>query len=250
MPGTNAKHAYDEIAVDYQESKQLSFREHVEAFTLFKLLGDLGGKRVLDLACGDGHYTRLIKQAGADDVLGIDISHEMIALALEAEVGQPLGCRYVRADAAKLDFHADFDLVHAAYLFNYARDEEELRRFCRVAFDALKPGARVVGFNDNPHTDPNQAPSFAPYGFEKRCSAPRREGDPIIYAIHRPDGTSFEITNYYWSPDTYARAFEAAGFADFAWEGPFLGPGQRDNPFWGDFMRHAPLIGFGARRPL
>ena len=30
---------------------------------------------VLDLACGDGFYTRLLKEAGARELTGVDISH-------------------------------------------------------------------------------------------------------------------------------------------------------------------------------
>ncbi|MXY55621.1 MAG: class I SAM-dependent methyltransferase, partial [Gammaproteobacteria bacterium] len=72
---------YDAIARGYQESKRLPFREHIERHTLFQLLGDVAGKTVLDLACGDGFYTRLLRQAGASQVTGVDISRAMIELA-------------------------------------------------------------------------------------------------------------------------------------------------------------------------
>ena len=74
---------YDAIAGEYQESKRLSFREHVERYTLFETLGDVRGKTVLDLACGEGFYTRLLRQAGASEVTGVDISAAMIELAEE-----------------------------------------------------------------------------------------------------------------------------------------------------------------------
>ena len=83
---------YDAIAAEYQESKHLSFREHIERYTLFEMLGDIGGKTVLDLACGEGFYTRLLKQAGASEVTGVDISAAMIELAEEQERRRPLGC--------------------------------------------------------------------------------------------------------------------------------------------------------------
>jgi hypothetical protein len=60
---------YDHCADGYVASKKDSFRVDVEYFTflhrmLLPALGKenikelLAGKRVLDLACGDGHYTR------------------------------------------------------------------------------------------------------------------------------------------------------------------------------------------------
>jgi ubiquinone/menaquinone biosynthesis C-methylase UbiE len=84
---------YDEIAHEYRDSKLLPFRDYAESFSLFRLIGKLDGRTVLDLACGEGHYTRRLKQAGAARVLGIDISPEMIKLA-ESEKATPLGCQY------------------------------------------------------------------------------------------------------------------------------------------------------------
>src|SRR5207244_1705305 len=65
---------YDEIAAQYQMAKRQPWRMHVEHFTFFELLGDLRGKSVLDLACGEGFVTRFLKLAGAARVLGVDLS--------------------------------------------------------------------------------------------------------------------------------------------------------------------------------
>ena len=49
---------YDPIAEQYKRAKLQPWRTHVESFTLMNLLGDLSGKSVVDVACGDGYYTR------------------------------------------------------------------------------------------------------------------------------------------------------------------------------------------------
>ena len=72
---------YDAIAEAYQDSKQLPFRKAIERYTLFDALGNIDGMKVLDLACGEGFYTRLLKRAGAAAVTGVDVSAEMIRLA-------------------------------------------------------------------------------------------------------------------------------------------------------------------------
>ena len=88
-------HEYDGIAEAYRDSKQLSFRKYIEEYTFFEILGDIRGATVLDLACGEGFYTRKVKQAGAAEVTGVDLSEEMINLADEEEGIRPLGCFYV-----------------------------------------------------------------------------------------------------------------------------------------------------------
>ena len=59
---------YDGIAREYQATKTTPLRHYIEAFTFFDLLGSLTDQRVLDLACGEGFYTRMIAAAGAADV--------------------------------------------------------------------------------------------------------------------------------------------------------------------------------------
>ena len=56
------QHVYDSIAESYRDSKQLPFRYVVERYTLFQTLGDLRNRTVLDLACGEGFYTRQFMQ--------------------------------------------------------------------------------------------------------------------------------------------------------------------------------------------
>ena len=74
---------YDKFARQYKASKRLPFREYIEWYSYNELLGDVSQRSVLDLACGEGYYTRRIKQKGADKVVGVDISGKMIRLAKE-----------------------------------------------------------------------------------------------------------------------------------------------------------------------
>jgi SAM-dependent methyltransferase len=85
---------YDEIAEQYKETTQLEiFR--IISHTMSHWIGDVTGRSMLDLACGEGGGTRTIKQAGAGRVVGVDVSEEMIRLAREAEAKQPLGIEYL-----------------------------------------------------------------------------------------------------------------------------------------------------------
>ena len=238
---------YDLIAGGYRDSKRLPFRDHVELYTLFRTLGDVPGIGVLDLACGDGFYTRLLKEAGASSVTGVDLSSEMIRLAQESERRRPLGCSYVQADAADFRPVEPVDLVVAAYLLNYARTRAELVRFCRACRDSLRPGGRFVGMNDNPLGPPAGSACYLKYGFDRQCDhLPPPDGEPIRYTFPAADGSSFGFTNYHHAPSTYQTAFREAGFRRFRWVPVALDPSQAANPFWDDFMRSPPIIGFVA----
>ena len=239
---------YDEIARDYRESKRLPFREHVERHTLFKLLGDVRGATVLDLACGDGFYTRLLMEAGAREVIGVDISQAMIELAEKQERQHPLGCRYVHADVAEFEPAEPVDLVVAAYLLNYARTPGELLRFCRVCHDALKPGGRFVGLNNNVRNVAAMSGSSRKYGLERSWDRPLAEGDVIRYAMFSAEGERFGFDNYYLKPETHTAAFERTGFRDFRWIDMTLHPSEANNPFWDEFIANPPIVAFEAER--
>ncbi len=239
---------YDHIAVEYQDSKQLPFRKYIETYSLFQMAGDINGLRVLDLACGEGFYTRKLKQAGATEVLGVDISSGMIELAETIEEDRPLGCRYQVHDVATMPSTGTFDLVVAMYLLNYAKTKEGLLAFCEAAYRQLDQGGRFVGFNDNVFNEVSKYGTYARYGFTKQCNFDRQEGDAIRYTFFNQNGSFFQFNNYYLRPATYEEAFREAGFVNFKWVAPMLVPAQKENPHWDHFMKHPPMIGFTAEK--
>lgn len=93
---------FNQISIEYQLSKLQPWRKHVEAYTFFTLLGDVSNPSVLDLACGDGFYTRQLKFRGATKVVGVDVSEKMVELAEKAEEKNPLGIDYIVQDVIGL----------------------------------------------------------------------------------------------------------------------------------------------------
>ena len=81
---------YDPIAEQYKRSKQQPWRTFIECFTLMELIGDPRGMAVLDVACGEGFYTRMLRQRGAARVTGIDLSRGMVDLARRQEAQHDL----------------------------------------------------------------------------------------------------------------------------------------------------------------
>jgi ubiquinone/menaquinone biosynthesis C-methylase UbiE len=95
---------YDVIAEQYKRSKQVPWRYYIEQYSLCEVAGNVSGVWVLDLACGEGHYTRIFKSMGASQVVGLDRSPKMIELASAAERGEPLGVSYLVGDARSIHF--------------------------------------------------------------------------------------------------------------------------------------------------
>ena len=238
---------YDSIAADYQQTKNTPLRRHVEAWSFAKMLGAVKGLRVLDLACGEGYYTRRIQQAGAKEVVGVDISAEMINLAEEQEHRDALGISYHCADATHLPEQGKFDLVSAAYLLHYARNTDELQSMCKQIALQLKPGGRFVAINENPAQE-NFA-GYSQYGFNKSIEDSLREGRAIQYSM-LSGRQLIRFEAYYYSSSFYEAALTAAGFSDIEWVPLEVSPDGVDalgEQYWAEYLSNPPVTGLTCR---
>jgi toxoflavin synthase len=231
---------YDTIAFDYQEIAAASPMREPEWYSLRLRLGDLTGLSVLDLACGDGQSTRLLKRWGAARVVGVDVSEQMIGLARQQEQAQPLGIEYRVADVATLGRIGEFDRVSAAYLLHYAPDREQLRQMVQTVYDNLKPGQRFVANVPNVLQPSHLIADHPKLGFNIRLA------DEMLHEGARLRATLFLGENtvefdFFWLPwEAYEEAFRTVGFR--AWKAePFLIPPdseqRRGKGFWDEYLR-------------
>ena len=221
----------------------MMWRHCIEQYSLLQLVGDISGKVVMDLACGEGFYTRLLKALGASRVLGVDLSAKMIELALQREQADALGIEYVIADARNMLLPERFDVIVAAYLLNYAQTREELLLMCHSISYHLKPGGRFVTVNNNPSQQVSNFWATRKYGFVKDADGDIRNGTPIRYTFFLESGV-LEIENYHLDAAIHDWALREAGLSDIRWHAPRLSPDQargRNQEFWRDFLRDPPV---------
>jgi SAM-dependent methyltransferase len=236
---------YDTIAELYKKSKELPKGLNIDVYTYFYLLGELAGKSILDLGCGEGFYTRKFRQKGATRVVGVDVSPKMIELAFHEEAKEPLGIEYIVADVCELGQIGHFDLVVASYLLNHCQTKEQLLLMCQTIYVNLKPSGRFVGINDNVAQSPESYPICEKYGLTKSISESLAEGMPITVTFS-VDGQKFSVYDYYLSRATYEWAFRTAGFKEIRWHKPIVSPeGVQEfgKEFWQDFLDYQPMVG-------
>jgi toxoflavin synthase len=238
--------SYDDIADEYQRSKEAPWRLHVEVPSFMGLVGPIGGRSVLDLACGEGFYTRRLKDAGASRVVGVDSSPAMVSLAQKSDAANREPIEYHCLDVQNLDLGEQFDLVTAAYLLNYAADEGQLTEFCQVVARHLRPGGRFVGINAHP--EPPRG-DYRRYGFDVIVPDELCNGSPITFRNFQ-DGSSFDVTVYHLDRAAHDRSFAAAGLEPPRWLDPQVsaeGAASADSGFWDTFLQHPPVALFEAQ---
>ncbi len=129
----------EEFAGRFKRNEEF-FHKHVINPTLLDLLGDVKGKAALDVACGEGHFSRkLAEQAKGDiQITGIDASKKLIDIAQKKNEPFSHCIRFLLGDASRLDRLSSnsFDVVvcNMALMF-IKRYEETIQEVARV----LKP---------------------------------------------------------------------------------------------------------------
>ena len=108
----------------------------------YHLVGNIKGKRVLDFGCGNGSNSLLLARRGAS-VCGIDISHDLLAIARErlGRADTPLQPLFLVASAHDLPFESEsFDLVFGIAILHHL----DLRLVSAEVHRVLKPGGRAI----------------------------------------------------------------------------------------------------------
>lgn len=117
---------YDKFAKERQEQlKKGEKRPHrfIEKPMMRELLPDLTGKKVLMLGCGTGEESILLREFGATDIVGIDLSEESIRLAKESYPE----CEFVAGDMHSLPFEdSSFDFVYSSLAVHYSENPESV----------------------------------------------------------------------------------------------------------------------------
>ncbi len=200
---------YDAIADWYAESFLTS--SPVQALSvqaLLALAGDLQGRQVCDLACGQGVVTRELARRGAN-VVGIDLSVRLLEVARNYEDAEPLGIVYQEGDAHTLEDIPDaaFDGVvcHLALM-----DIPDLAACFRTVARILRPQGWFVFAITHPcfQTPDSRWTGKAGGTVKREVRGYFREG---FWRSDNPDGVRGKVGAYHRTLTTYFNTLAETG---------------------------------------
>ena len=153
--------------------------ERLERRLIFALAGDVGGRTVLDVGCGDGEFALgLVKRSAI--VTGIDASPAMIDAAKRRAREHGANIVFQVAMAQQLPFPAEqFDIVTAITILCFVEDAtpvfREIARCCG-------PGAALLSANSGNGVRGRRGDAFV-RGSAPRSGAKDGSGRPVNFAI-------------------------------------------------------------------
>ena len=221
------------------------FRRALHFPAVEAVLGDVKGKRILDVGCGDGLFPRLLAQGGAS-VVGYDMSPEKIAEAKAHGDAARLDVTYVAATPHTFSHDGAFDAATSVMVLHYARSVEELAAFFRSASRHLVTGGRFISIVINP--------SFSAFGQDfvvRRFT--RLDGNKILTEFVDPASGRVEMAAeiYQYTRDEYEQAARAGGMKPEEWRQVFATPDAGEHlgaAFWQPCDEHQPFAVFVARK--
>ena len=204
---------YDQAATRWQRGEPVLLSDFTARPFLLEWCEPVRGRTVLDLGCGEGYVARQLKNRGAERLVGLDISEEMIRHAQEREDKEKLGIRFFPGDACDLSMFADesFDLVVAVFLFNYLQREQCSSVMAEVT-RVLRPGGRFVFAVPHPSLA-FLRPEEPPFYFQREGAGYFSGRDRNFEGrIWRRDGESVPVRCVHKTLEDYFGCLRSAGF--------------------------------------
>lgn len=213
-----------------------------EWHALQRMLPDLSGKRVLDIGCGFGWHCAYAAEQGAAQVLGIDLSEKMLAVARERNATPAI--EYRRMAMEDMDFPPEsFDVVLSSLVFHYTPDFEQV---CSLVHRCLGAGGDFVFSVEHP-VFTAQGPQDWCYDAEGRPSHWPVDGY-FLEGGRRALFLGEEVVKYHRTLTTYLNSLLAAGFVLTGVVEPQPAPHLLDVPGMKDELRRPMMLLVSAKR--
>ena len=137
--------AYHELAKSYDRlTNDVDYRATVEFYMQILEREGLKPRTAVDLACGTGSVTAILAEQGMD-ILGVDMSEEMLTVAMEKVMDMEKPPRFICQPLQNLYLPRGVDLaVCALDSLDYITDPKDCARAIARVYKALNPGGIFI----------------------------------------------------------------------------------------------------------
>lgn len=230
---------WNDYAIDYdQKVGETGDLDHKNTLNpkILELLGDVQDKTILDLGCGNGYFSRMLAEKGAN-ITGIDISSDLIEIAIKRTKEQKLDIRYVVSDASDIKAIESnkFDIIVSNMAFMDIENIDDTVKECSrlvenngiLLFSIVNP---LFGIFERQKDEHGHYLKLTKYKTETTITNENRGYNFETVHYHRPIGfyintlarNNFLITNYEEISTKYFKGKEVDDqeFLDFIQEFP------------------------------
>ena len=137
--------AYEGLAESYDRlTNDVDYEATVAFYNAILKRENLHPRTAVDLACGTGSVTAILARQGLD-VTGVDLSEEMLTVAMEKVMDMEVPPRFVCQPLQELHLPRGVDLaVCALDSLDYITDPADCKTAIRRVYRALNPGGIFI----------------------------------------------------------------------------------------------------------
>jgi len=190
--------------IQQARERRMASRDGLLDKPMLEACGDVRGAAILDSGCGEGRFSRILVERGAERVVGIDACEPMIHAARELQSARE---SYRVADAEDLSFLEDRSFDLAISYLNQC-DLFDFKANTREVFRVLKPGGRFVVANVHPMRSAVGTWQTSEDGTKQHVILDHyfEEGERHWQML------GCDLTNFHRTLSTYVRGFHESGF--------------------------------------
>jgi SAM-dependent methyltransferase len=203
------------------------------------MLGEIGGKRILDYGCGSGKFSRRMRDLGAL-VTAVDVSANAIERAKQRD---KTNIDYGAIENDDLSFmnNGSLDEAVATFVFCTMQQDEQVSNITRQIYEKLNPKGYLTILEPHP-----EALGYEFVSMKRERPKEVKSGTPIKVQLTGMD-TSFY--DYWRSIDDYVRILDETGYQVKEIKEPLV-ENCPNETFWKDERIQSPLLIVRAKKVL
>ena len=173
---------------------------------LFKLLGDVDKKDVLEIGCGNGYWLKMLNEKGAR-CTGIDLSENQIKTTKEENLSNQI--KYFVADASeKVNLESNsFDIIFLEHVLLEISDIGKIKQIFNEVYRLLRKNGFLIVSDIHPLAPETK---FDNIEVEKEYSY-FKSGFPFKVISKKPDGSVTKYTDFHWTLEDLANSITGSG---------------------------------------
>lgn len=235
---TNGK-VWNALAEEYDHQYHAVMDWRLGYSVVEDMLGEIGGKRILDYGCGSGKFSRRIRDLGAL-VTAVDVSANAIERAKQRDKTN-IDYRVIEHDDLSFLRNGSLDEAVATFVFCTMQQDDQVRNITRQIYERLNSKGYLTILEPHP-----EALGYEFVSMKRERPKEVKSGTPIKVQL---TGMNTSFYDYWRSIDDYARILDETGYQVETIKEPQV-ENCPNETFWKDERIQPPLLIVRAKKVL